>query len=445
MFSQGGRGASSHEHNKAERRNQSIQLRRNKRAHQMALRRAAKFGGPHVVAVVALSATANLKIVIEALMKQSSGKSFVSGLGVQTEFSVAGRPVTGDFPAYKKRITFIEAARDVTSVLDAAKVADTVIVVVPMDVGDIFEDCCDDLGVAIISTLLNQGVVNIIGVLQGLDNVPSKKVADVRKYGQRLVHTEFGDKAKAIDAASPRMILRAIAETPVQELGWRKLRSYFPAQKVTIANPSSEVSDVAVEGYLQGSPLSANQLIHVTGCGTFQIGSIKELPDPCPNEALKRRMKQSAGAPSQVFTPTSTPDLAEMRDPDDTMFAAEQTWPTAAEISGAGPGGISDDEDDEDDLSIDDDDNAGPSIGSGIPRGTGVNSDDDDDDDSDADSMGAPGGGPKMSVEEDAWGNEVEVAASERVTDMEQRRREERDDLEFPDEVICFSLLGETL
>ena len=97
-----GKGAPiSAEASRADRRNQSAQLRRNKHIYQLALRRAAKFGGPQVVGVIALSARADLKGTIQSLVQDEgtgAGAKFVSALGIQTDTSVAGRPVTADFP-----------------------------------------------------------------------------------------------------------------------------------------------------------------------------------------------------------------------------------------------------------------------------------------------------------------------------------------------------------
>ena len=269
-------GSNALDRSRADRRNHSVQLRKAKRVQQLALKRARQYGGPHVVAVVPLAAAADLKSFVQNLITGGQadatgggggktktglglGSQFVSGLGIQTPTSVAGRPVTVEFPNYKKRFMFIEAARNLTAILDVAKVADTVVFVIPVGEPTGMDACCDDLGIATISCLLNQGIGNIIGVLQGLDKLKkskSKKVAEMKRYGQRVVHTEFGDKAKAIDASQHRMILRALAETPVEELKWRKLRSYFPAQKFTLAKPQvmqpgappNAVTDVAVEG-----------------------------------------------------------------------------------------------------------------------------------------------------------------------------------------------------
>ena len=39
---------------------------------------------------------------------------------------------------------------------------------------------------------------------------------------------------------------------------------------------------VRLGGYLRGAPLSANQLVHVPGYGTFQIDQVVAPDDPCP-------------------------------------------------------------------------------------------------------------------------------------------------------------------
>jgi hypothetical protein len=230
-------GGSPLDRSRADRRNQSVQLRKNKRMQQAALRRAQKAVGPHVVAVVALAAHADPKALIRSLLTADAssasgselggvgdgggggaaaaaaaaaggaGARFVSSLGVETANSVAGRPITAAYPAHRhKRFTFLEAARDMTAILDAAKVADTVMFVIPLSDDRQPEECCDDLGARVLSALLNQGVGNVIGALQGLEHVAPKKATDLRKFGQRFVRAEFGERAKAIEASAPRQV-----------------------------------------------------------------------------------------------------------------------------------------------------------------------------------------------------------------------------------------------
>lgn len=108
------------------------------------------------MAVIPLAASATCKAVVQRLVSdQETGARFSSPLGVNEAGSFAGKPVTVEFTGFKsKRFTFIEAARDLTSILDAAKVADSVLLVVP--VGQMQEGCVDDLGILTINTLLNQ-------------------------------------------------------------------------------------------------------------------------------------------------------------------------------------------------------------------------------------------------------------------------------------------------
>ena len=65
-------------------------------------------------------------------MLTETGAKFVGNTGIDTPASVAGRPITVEFKQFRKRFMFIEAAPDLISILDVAKVATAVLMVVPM-------------------------------------------------------------------------------------------------------------------------------------------------------------------------------------------------------------------------------------------------------------------------------------------------------------------------
>ena len=50
-----------------------------------------------------------------------------------------------------------------------------------------------------------------------------------------------------------------------------------------------------VEGYVRSRPLSANQLVHITGVGTFKLACITLAPDPCPTKT-QRNSRAGGGA-----------------------------------------------------------------------------------------------------------------------------------------------------
>lgn len=47
-----------------------------------------------------------------------------------------------------------------------------------------------------------------------------------------------------------------------------------------------------VYGYVRGVPLSADDLVHVTGVGSFEVEVVETAADPCPNSPGRRNVNQ---------------------------------------------------------------------------------------------------------------------------------------------------------
>ena len=111
------------------------------------------------------------------------------------------------------------------SMLDAAKVADIVVVVFRATAGT--EDYIDELGDQFLTCLRAQGVPSVIGVIHGLQDIKNKKEKDeMKKLGQRFFRTEFGKDVTILDSESPFQILRSMDQMRPTVLGWRQVRSY---------------------------------------------------------------------------------------------------------------------------------------------------------------------------------------------------------------------------
>lgn len=59
-------------------------------------------------------------------------------------------------------------------------------------------------------------------------------------------------------------------------------------------------------GYIRGKPLSVNQLVHLTGIGTFQMATItKGLGEPCPFKTGASAREGKPPHPPITHLPTS--------------------------------------------------------------------------------------------------------------------------------------------
>lgn len=121
------------------------------------------------------------------------------------------------------------------------------------------------------------------------------------------MHLQFPDEPKvlALDtAADAGQVFRFLASARPHALRWREQRPYMLVERVA---PVPGTNNVQVCGYLRGSSMSANQLVHITGIGDFQLDKIEAPEDP----ALPRRAQRGgamedgaaagAGAGSEVL------------------------------------------------------------------------------------------------------------------------------------------------
>lgn len=89
-----------------------------------------------------------------------------------------------------------------------------------------------------------------------------------------------------------------------------------------------------VTGYLRGTALSVNQLIHIPGLGDFQMSQIDGPPDPNKISKAKKNDMETGGELFIKILEKADPAKQELLisenvpDPMD----AEQTWPTNEEI-----------------------------------------------------------------------------------------------------------------
>lgn len=89
-----------------------------------------------------------------------------------------------------------------------------------------------------------------------------------------------------------------------------------------------------ITGYLRGTTLSVNQLIHIPGLGDFQMSEIHGPPDPNKVNKIKKNDMETS---EQLFIkvlekadPSKQESLKSENIPD--PMDAEQTWPTNEEL-----------------------------------------------------------------------------------------------------------------
>ncbi|KAK4058061.1 Glycoside hydrolase 2 (Mannanase, beta-galactosidase) [Microbotryomycetes sp. JL221] len=213
-----------------------------------------------------------------------------------------------------RRLTFIEVPNDLGAMIDVAKIADLVLLMIDGSFGfemETFEA---------LSALSSHGMPKLMAVLTHLDLIKSNTMLKAQK--KRLKNrfwTEVFDGAKMFYLSGvfngrypDREIMnlsRFISVAKFRPLIFRNTHSYFLVDRFEDVSLKEQIRvepkkdrTVALFGYLRGVPLrppgQTNQVrVHIPGSGTdaFTVTRMLELMDPCPlptKDSEKKRKMQ---------------------------------------------------------------------------------------------------------------------------------------------------------
>ncbi|KAJ8365158.1 hypothetical protein SKAU_G00139890 [Synaphobranchus kaupii] len=202
----------------------------------------------------------------------------------------------------KRRLTFIECGNDINTMIDLAKVADLVLMLIDASFG--FEmETFEFLNICQV-----HGFPRIMGVLTHLDSFKNNKT--LRKTKKHLKHrfwTEVYQGAKLFylsgmvhgeyQTQEVRNLGRFISVMKFRPLVWQTSHPYVLADRMEdLTDPEALRVDpkcdrtVCLYGYLRGTYLKNKCQVHIPGVGDYGVSDISFLPDPCPlPEMLKKR------------------------------------------------------------------------------------------------------------------------------------------------------------
>ncbi|CAO3644260.1 unnamed protein product [Mucor hiemalis] len=271
-------------------------------------------GAPKIVPVLALCPDSQVESAIESLY---------TSLG-QTMPSHAKEEATVlNVERFKQKIQLVPLKRNFIDVIDAFKVADFGILLLSADVE------VDQFGINCLLAILNQGLVNVVPVVQGIDNIAPKLRTSTKKsllaFVQQFVPEQ--EHLFSLDNDNECMnALRYITSQRPKPMSWRDNHPYMLADSVEFDPTSAETGVLKVTGYARGNPFNANRLVHLQNFGDFQIQQITDA-------------SISHGDMEEDITVIDTPnpqeqdDLIAENEPD--FMDNEQTWPTEEELAEA--------------------------------------------------------------------------------------------------------------
>ncbi|XP_049750621.1 ribosome biogenesis protein BMS1 homolog [Elephas maximus indicus] len=206
----------------------------------------------------------------------------------------------------KRRLTIIECGCDINMMIDLAKVADLVLMLVDASFG--FEmETFEFLNICQV-----HGFPKIMGVLTHLDSFKHNK--QLKKTKKRLKHrfwTEVYPGAKLFYLSGIvhgeyqnqeiHNLGRFITVMKFRPLTWQTSHPYILADRMEdLTNPEDIRTNikcdrkVSLYGYLRGAYLKNKSQIHMPGVGDFAVSDVSFLPDPCalPEQQKKRCLNE---------------------------------------------------------------------------------------------------------------------------------------------------------
>ena len=165
----------------------------------------------------------------------------------------------------KQRLIFLEMNRnDPYSVLDIAKVADQLLVVMSCkntDVSGVKQDpfehakAIDEIGYRALNLVRSQGMPCLLGVLQHVESISSSKQSQVKKLFQRIFTSEFTDKHRFMNLntvtdhqanSDSNALLRQLAVQYPEPVSWKENRSYMLGEVTHVRQ-----DEVHIKGYIR--------------------------------------------------------------------------------------------------------------------------------------------------------------------------------------------------
>jgi pre-rRNA-processing protein TSR1 len=250
---------------KLDRRNQAKQRQQQKaREHQNeAVIFAGRDGAPRHVAVIPLCADTDAAAAIHSL----NGSVDIEADVLDSCFRV---PVD----RFKQKLQYIPLKRDLTACLDAARVADFIVLVLSAEVE------VDAVGELILRSIESQGMSTLFTVVQGLNKIePVKQRLPVVSSLKSFI-THFHPEQEKIYSLDSRQecsnLMRSLCNTTPKGVRWRDERSWMLVEDIEWAR--SGMAPTILTGVVRGKGLSADRLVQVGDWGTFQIERITAAP-----------------------------------------------------------------------------------------------------------------------------------------------------------------------
>ncbi|ERS96425.1 hypothetical protein HMPREF1624_07335 [Sporothrix schenckii ATCC 58251] len=210
----------------------------------------------------------------------------------------------------KQRLTFLECPNELEAMVDVAKVADIVLLMIDGNYGFEMET------LEFLNVLAATGMPgNVFGVLTHLDLF--RKPQALKDAKKRLKHRLWNELYQGahlfylsgvINGRYPDREVHnlsrflSVMKNP-RPLIWRNSHPYAVIDSFRdVTHPTKIEEDelcdrsIALTGYLRGTNFAAQgQRVHIPGLGDFTVAKMEALPDPCPTPAMEQAAAKATG------------------------------------------------------------------------------------------------------------------------------------------------------
>ncbi|KAK4191950.1 putative ribosome biogenesis protein BMS1 [Podospora australis] len=214
----------------------------------------------------------------------------------------------------KQRLTFLECPNELEAMVDVAKVADIVLLMIDGNFGFEMET------MEFLNILAATGMPgNVFGILTHLDLF--RKPQALKDAKKRLKHRLWNELYQGAHLFYLSGVLNgrypdreihnlsrflSVMKNP-RPLVWRNSHPYTLIDNYRdITHPTKVEEDencdrsIELSGYLRGTNFAAEgQRVHIAGLGDFTISSMEALPDPCPTPSMEQAIARATGKTSR--------------------------------------------------------------------------------------------------------------------------------------------------
>lgn len=249
---------------KFDRRNQAKQARLSK--HREHAKENSIFNGrdaaPRIVAVVPLCEDGDAETAIQNLNDSVDISTADHGINC----------VTVD--RFKQKLQYIPVQRDLTSCLNAARIADFVVIVLSATVE------VDALGELMLRGIESQGMSTLFTLVQGLDQVgPAKQRQGILGSLKSFI-THFHPSQDKLYGTDNRQecsnLMRSLCSTTPKGIRWRDERSWMLVEDMEF--PQEVDGSAIFTGVIRGRGLNVDRLVQLGDWGSYQIDKIVAAP-----------------------------------------------------------------------------------------------------------------------------------------------------------------------